>query len=138
MQRCHGSFVSRASRACASLAVSCALAFLTLLALTFGVLQDSHADGVGSGGLSATMSHMSLPVLEPAAPAVIRQMVQSRDASAVPWISRRGSSSRSKESPARELFGLSKVAFPLLVSDVVPVDASSLNVVMSGSTVGVR
>lgn len=137
MPRCHNSFLSRASRAFASLAVSCALAILTLLALTVGALQDSHADGVSPGDVNATVSQMSLPVFEPAAPSVVRK-VQPRDASAMPWISRRGASSRSKESPARELFGLSKVAFPLLVSDVVPVDASSVNVVMSGSTVGVR
>lgn len=131
------SFLSRASSAFASLAVSCALAILTLLALTLGVLQDTHADGVSPGGVSATVPHMALPVFEPAGPSVVRK-VQLRAASAMPWISRRGASSRSKESPARELFGLSKVAFPLLVSDVVPADASSMTVVMSGSTVGVR
>lgn len=138
MPRCHGSFISRASRAFASLAVSCALAILALLVLTFGVLQDTHADGVSPGDVTATSPQMTLPVFGPAAPAVMRK-VQPRDASTMPWISRRGASSRSsKESPARELFGLSKVAFPLLVSDVVPVDASSMTVVMSGSTVGVR
>lgn len=137
MPRSHGSFVSRASRAFASLAVSCALAVLTLLALTFGVPQDSHADGVGPGVATATVAQMVLPVFEPAAPSVMRK-VQPRDASAMPWISRRGAPSRSKESPARDLFGMSKVAFPLLVSDVVPVDPSGLNVVMSGNTVGVR
>ncbi len=137
MPRCHDSFLSRASRAFSSLAVSCALAILTLLALTVGVPQDSHADGVGQGEVNATVPQMAIPVFEPAAPSVVRK-VQPRDASTIPWISRRGASSRSKESPSRELFGLSKVAFPLLISDVVPVDASSMTVVMSGNTVGVR
>ena len=138
MPRCHSSFLSRASSAFSSLAVSCALAILTLLALTLGVLQDTHADGVSGGVVNASVPHVVLPVLETAPKSVVRQVIQARDASAMPWVSRRGASSRSKESPARELFGLSKVAFPLLVSDVVPVDASSMTVVMSGSTVGVR
>lgn len=137
MPHCRNSFLSRASSACASLAFSCAVAILALLALTLGLLQDTHADGVSPGVVTATVPHMTLPVHQPAAPSVARK-VQPRDASMMPWISRRGSSHRSKESPARELFGLSKVAFPLLVSDVVPVDASSMTVVMSGSTVGVR
>ena len=137
MPHCRNSFLSRASSAFASLAFSCALAILTLLALTLGLLQDTHADGVIPGDVTATVPQMSFPVHQPAAPSVARK-VQPRDANTMPWISRRGSSQRSKESPARELFGLSKVAFPLLVSDVVPVDASSMTVVMSGSTVGVR
>lgn len=137
MPSSRSSFLSRASSAFASLAVSCALAILTLLALTLGGLQDTHADGVSPGDVTTTSPQMALPVFEPAGPSVVRK-VQLRDASAMPWISRRGASSRSKESPARELFGLSKVAFPLLVSDVVPVDASIMTVVMSGSTVGVR
>jgi hypothetical protein len=137
MPRCHGSFICRASQAFASLAVSCGLAIVALLALTLGVLQDTHADGVTPDDVTATAPQLTLPVFEPAAPAVMRK-VQPRDASTMPWISRREASLRSKESPAREMFGLSKVAFPLLVSDVVPVDASSVTVVTSGSTVGVR
>jgi hypothetical protein len=138
MPRCRSSFLSRASSAFSSLAVSCALAILTLLALTLGVLQDTHADGVSGGVVNTSVPHVSLAVLEPAPKSVVRQVIQPRDAGAMPWISRRGPSSRSKESPARELFGLSKVAFPLLVSDVVPVDASSMTVVTAGSTVGVK
>lgn len=137
MPHCRNSFLARASTAFASLAVSCGLAVLTLLALTLGGLQDSHADGVSPGTVPATVPQMSLPVFEPAAPSVVRK-VQPREAGAISWISRRAMASRGKESPARELFGMSKVAFPLLVSDVVPVDASSMTVVMSGSTVGVR
>jgi hypothetical protein len=114
------------------------LAILTLLALTLGGLQDTHADGVSGGVVNASVPHVSLAVLEPAPKSVVRQVIQPRDASTMPWISRRGVSSRSKESPARELFGLSKVAFPLLVSDVVPVEASSMTVVTAGSTVGVK
>lgn len=138
MPRCRSAFLSRASSAFSSLAVSCVLAVLTLLALTLGVLQDTHADGVSGGVVRATVPHVVLPVLEPAPKFGVRQVIQSRAASTMPWISRREAAFRSKESPARELFGLSKVAFPLLVSDVVPVDASSMTVVMSGSTVGVR
>jgi hypothetical protein len=138
MPRCRSSFLSRASSAFSSLAVSCVLAGLTLLALTLGVLQDTHADGVSGGVVNASVPRTVLPVLDPASRTAVHQVVQSRDASPMPWISRRGASSRSNESPARELFGLSKVAFPLLVSDVVPVDAASMTVVMSGSTVGVK
>lgn len=137
MPSCRSSFLSRASSAFASLAVSCASAILTLLALTLGVLQDTRADGVTPAGVTAAAPRMTLPVFEPAAPSVT-QKVQPHDASAMHWISRRRASIRGTESPAREMFGLSKVAFPLLVSDVVPVDASSMTVVMSGSTVGVR
>jgi hypothetical protein len=79
-----------------------------------------------------------VPDIDRAVRPVVWQSTQSREASMMPWISRRGVSPRSKESPARELFGLSKVAFPLLVSDVVQADASGTAVVVSGPTVGVR
>lgn len=132
------SFLSRASSAFSSLAVSCSLAILTLLALTVGGLQDSHADGVSGGMVNASVPHVAIPLADPGPIAVVRQSFSARDAVAMHWISRRGAASRSKESPVRELFGLSKIAFPLLVSDVVPVDASGMNVVTSGSAVGAR
>lgn len=138
MPRFQGSFLSRASSAFSSLAVSCALALLTLLALSLGLLQNSRADGVSSGDVNATIDSTALPVLEMPATPMERQLDQPRAPGSVGWISRRVSSSRSSSSPARELFGLSKVAFPLLVSDVVPVDPPAKTIVMSGSPVGVR
>jgi hypothetical protein len=138
MARCHSSFLSRASRAFSSLAVSCVLTLLTLLILALGVLQDTHAEGVNDVVVNAAIPTVVVPDIDRAVRPVVWQSTQSREASMMPWISRRGVSPRSKESPARELFGLSKVAFPLLVSDVVPADASGTAVVVSGPTVGVR
>ncbi len=66
MPRCRSSFLSRASSAFSSLAVSCVLAGLTLLALTLGVLQDTHADGVSGGVVNASVPRTVLPVLDPA------------------------------------------------------------------------
>lgn len=138
MSRCQSSFLSRASRAFSSLAVSCVLTLLTLLILTLGLLQDTHADGVNNGVVNAAIPTVMVPDIDRSVRPVVWQSTQPREASMMPWISRRGVSTRSKESPARELFGLSKVAFPLLVSDVVPADALAKPEVMSGSTVGVR
>ena len=138
MPRCRSSFLARASRAFSSLAVSCVLTLLTLLILTLGLLQDSHADGVNDVVVNAAIPTVMVPDIDRAVRPVVWQSTQSREAITLPWISRRGVSPRSKESPARELFGLSKVAFPLLVSDVVPADASGMAVVVSGPTVGVR
>jgi hypothetical protein len=42
------------------------LAGLTLLALTLGVLQDTHADGVSGGVVNASVPRTVLPVLDPA------------------------------------------------------------------------
>jgi hypothetical protein len=114
------------------------LTLLTLLFLTLGLLQDTHADGVNVGVVNAAIPAVTVPDIDRAVRPVVWQSTQSREAITLPWISRRGVSPRSKESPARELFGLSKVAFPLLVSDVVPADASARSEVMSGRTVGVR
>lgn len=138
MPRCRSPFLSRASRAFSSLAVSCVLTLLTLLVLTLGVLQDTHADGVNAGVVNAAIPPVTVPDIDRTARPSVWQATQAREASMMPWISRRGVSPRSKESPTRELFGLSKVAFPLLVSDVVPADSSVKSEVMSGSTVGVR
>lgn len=132
------SFLSRASGAFSSLAVSCSLAILTLLALTVGALQDSHADGVSGGVVNASVPNVAIPLADAAPIAAPRQSFSARDAVSLHWISRRGATSRSKESPVRELFGLSKIVFPLLVSDMVPVDASGMTVVTSGSAVGAR
>jgi hypothetical protein len=138
MPRCRSSFLSRASRAFSSLAVSCVLTLLTLLILALGFLQDTHAEGVNAVVVNAAIPTVMAPEIDRAVRPVVWQSTQSREAITLPWISRRGVSPRSKESPARELFGLSKVAFPLLVSDVVPADASARSEVMSGRTVGVR
>lgn len=138
MPRCSNPFLYRASRAFSSLAASCVLTLLALLVLALGVLQETHADGVSGGGVNAASPLTTLPDLESAAKPVVSQATQSRTASTPPWTFRWGMSSRSKESPVREMFGLSKIAFPLLVSDVAPVSSVGNAAVMSGSTVGVQ
>ena len=134
----HSLIGSRASRAFSSLAISCVITLLSLLALSCGALQHSQAEGVNGVVLNATMtstnqaavfSSAMLPTA-PASPVVL--------AGEPRWISRRPVAVRSQVSPTREFFGLSHVAFPLLVSDLIPAAPAGMSVPMSGRTVGVR
>lgn len=127
----------RSAGAFSSLAASCAFSVVALLGVTPGLLQDSHADGVTPHGLKASPGTMDLPVLQPMMSAKPRE-IRPSDVASPTWISRRSASVRGQESPAREWFGLSKIAFPLLVGDVAPVSPVGNALVMSGSTVGVR
>lgn len=129
--------LSRSTGAFSSLAASCGLSVIALLGLTAGLLQDSHADGVSPHSLKVSSGTVEIPVLEPTGTARPRE-VRSSDLASPAWISRRAALIRGPESPARESFGLSKIAFPLLVGDVAPVSPVGNAVVMSGSTVGVR
>ena len=134
----HRLISSRASRAFSSLAISCVITLLSLLALSFGALQKSRAEGVNGMVVNTTMSSVNQAlVISPA-------MLPASSASAVRlagaplWISRRPVDVRSQVSPTREFFGLSKVAFPLLVSDLTPAAPAGKSVLMSGRTVGIR
>lgn len=134
----HSLIGSRASRAFSSLAISCVITLLSLLALSFGALQNSRAEGVNGMVVNTSMSSANQAVVYSAA------MLPASSASAVRlageplWITRRPVSVRKQVSPTREFFGLSKVAFPLLVSDLIPAAPSGEAVLMSGRTVGVR
>jgi hypothetical protein len=137
MPRSRKIFLSRASRAFSSLAISCVLTLLALAALSLGLLQDLRAEGTNVGVMNAVMTTNGFVGGEPQAVSSVTS-VASRGNSQLPWISRRPVAGREAVSPAREVFGLSKVAFPLLVSDVTPSVQTGKAVVMSGRTVGVR
>lgn len=137
MPRSRTFFLSRASRAFSSLAISCVLTLLTLVVLSLGLLQDSRAEGTNVGVMNAAVSSSNFAGGEMRTDAAVAT-VGSRGANQLSWISRRPVTSRDSSSPAREVFGLSKVAFPLLVSDVAPAVQTGKAVVMSGRTVGVR
>ncbi|MEI7781064.1 MAG: hypothetical protein WCJ18_03960 [Planctomycetota bacterium] len=138
MSRTRRPFASRASRAFSSLAISCAIAILSLLALTVGALQDSRAEGMNAVVVNTSLSSTrSVPVfpaaLQAASPAPSVLLAGEKM-----WISRRPVAIRDQGSPVKEFFGFSKMAFPLLVSDLAPVAPGSKSVVMAGRTVGVR
>ena len=139
MFRIHRLFGSRASRAFSSLAISCVIAILSLLALSVGSLQDTRAEGMNSVIVNASMRSAG------AAPVFSAALQQPSPASAVrlageqSWITRHSVAKHGQVSPVKEFFGLSKLAFPLLVSDLAPIAPSGKFVAtMSGPTVGVR
>lgn len=128
----------RASRAFSSLAISCVITLLSLLALSFGVLQNSLAEGVNGVVVNTTMSSANPALVFSPAMLTASSASVVRLAGEPLWISRRPGDVRSQVSPTREFFGLSKVSFPLLVSDLTPAAPAGKSVLMSGRTVGVR
>lgn len=133
---------TRASSAFSSLAVTVALAVLTILALAIGSMQDSKAETASSLLL---VSRVEDPSLEwGAAPAAQSLPRRSVEAEKPQVISRRPLSasikvSRSREAgPAQEWLGVSKLAFPLLVSDLVGSQSNAVPAIMTGKAVGVK
>lgn len=136
-------FLTRASNAFSSLAVTVALAVLTILALAIGSIRDSKAET--TSGLLLT-SRIEDPSLEWGV-GVTAQGLPSRtvDVEKPQTISRRPLSSSSAKAarsratgPAQEWMGVSKLAFPLLVSDLVVGQPTSAPTVMTGKSVGVK
>lgn len=137
-------FVSRASNAFSSLAVTVAMAVLTILALALGAVQDTKAESnTGPGLLGVTK------VEDPAPEWPRSAMVSLPERSAVSEkpvvISRKPLSStgrsfaalRQPQGPTQEWMGLSKLAIPLLVSDLVGGRAVQTPAAMTGQAVGV-
>lgn len=137
-------FVSRASSAFSSLAVTVVMAVLTILALALGTVQDSKAEtSVGSALVGITK--VEDPSLEWSKVAI--GSLPERSATAVKPASisrtplaptdRTFTFSRAPQGPAREWMGMSKLAIPLLVGDLVGGQAEQAPRVMTGRTVGV-
>ena len=135
-------FLSRASNAFASLAMTVALAVLTILALAIGSMRDSKAEMTSSLLL---VSRVEDPAIEWGAAAVVRALpVRSVEAEKPQVISRRPLSAasrlpRSREAgPSQEWMGGSKLAFPLLGNDLVVARPQAAPRVMTGQAVGVK
>jgi len=133
---------TRASSAFSSLAVTVVLAALTILALAIGSMRDSKAETASSLLLVSRVEDPSLEWgLAPAVQALPRRSVEAEKPQV---ISRRPLStsikvSRSREvGPAQEWLGVSKLAFPLLVSDLVIGQPTAAPDVMTGKAVGVK
>lgn len=135
--------VSRASNAFSSLAVTVAMAVLTILALAIGAVQDSKAE-MSSGSDVLGFTKVEDPALEwgkgsagtlPERSAVSEkpQMISRKPLSKVGAFTR----PRSPQGPAQEWMGMSKLAFPLLVNDLVGGKAVQTPTVMTGQAVGV-
>lgn len=135
-------FLTRASNAFSSLAVTVALAVLTILALAIGSMRDSKAE-TNSGLL--LVSRVEDPSLEWGVGSAA-QGLPSRtvDAEKPQMISRRPLSSSNKAvrsrvaGPSQEWMGVSKLAFPLLVSDLVVGQPAKTPMVMTGKSVGAK
>ena len=136
-------FLTRASNAFSSLAVTVALAVLTILALAIGSMRDSKAET--NSGLLLT-SRIEDPSLEWGVGATVQGLPsRTADVEKPQTISRRPLSSSSIKAvrsrvagPSQEWMGVSKLAFPLLVSDLVVGQPTSSLTVMTGKSVGVR
>jgi len=137
-------FVSRASSAFSSLAVTVVMAVLTILALALGTVQDSKAESnTGSAILGSTK--VEDPSLEWAKtlvgslPERSATAVKPASLSRTPLAStdRTFTFSRAPQGPAQEWMGMSKLAIPLLVGDLVGGQAVQTPRVMTGRTVGV-
>lgn len=135
-------FLMRASNAFSSLAVTVALAVLTILAIAIGSMRDSKAETTSTLLL---VSRVEDPSLEWGAdvPAQILP-VRAVEADKPKAISRRPLSASIKGTrarvagPSQEWMGVSKLAFPLLVSDLVVGQQTSAPMVMTGKSVGVK
>ena len=142
MANVHPLFLSRASNAFASLAMTVALAVLTILALAIGSMRDSKAETTSNLLL---VSRVEDPAVEWGSSAVARALpVRSAEAEKPQVISRRPLSAasrlpRSREAgPSQEWMGVSKLAFPLLVNDLVVARPQAAPRVMTGQAVGVK
>ena len=135
-------FVSRASKAAfSSLAVTVVIAVLTILALALGAVQDSRADSKLESKILGITS-VEDPVSEWGTAMVGTLPERSEASQRLAVISRRALSSdsmfsRGPQGPSQEWMGMSKVAFPLLVSDLVGDRTVRAPKVMTGRTVGV-
>lgn len=136
--------LSRASGAFSSLAVTAAIAALTILSLALGTVQDSKAETTWTASVLGNsrvedlaleltrMAVSSLPERSVAAgksASVSRTALSSEDLAFL--------SARPVQSPAQEWMGMSKLAFPLLVNDLVGGQVVRAPRVMTGQTVGV-
>lgn len=140
-------FLSRGNDAFSSFAVTAFLSLFAILGLAFGVLQDSKAET--TSGLAESAMLLTARVEDP----------MGEVDSAAGWASlpeRRVEESRpqamfrramvSPESirpvrgkgPAQEWLGVSKLAFPLLVGDLVGGQSVRSPVVMTGRPVGAK
>lgn len=142
MDSVRSSVVSRASRASSSLAVTLAMAVLTILALAMGTVQDSKAETNSGSMLGATkvedptlvwgkMATGSLPERSMAS----KSATISREPLSL--TNRGPSAPRSPQGPTHEWMGMSKLAFPLLVGDLTGGQAVQAPRLMTGRTVGV-
>ena len=137
-------FVSRASSAFSSLAVTVVMAVLTILALALGTVQDSKAE-TSSGSTILGITKVEDPSLEWGKMAVgslpERSVASVKPASIsrTPLSStdRSYTLSRSSQGPSQEWMGMSRLAIPLLVGDLVGGQAVQAPRVMTGRTVGV-
>lgn len=134
-------FLSRASNAFSSLAATVALAVLTILALALGTVQDSKAD-TSSGAKLLGITKVEDPSLEWNGTVTLAGLPARQAAAEKPQvISRQPLStsrfaSRGTQGPMQEWLGVSKLALPLLVGDLVGSQAVKAPAVMTGRTVG--
>jgi hypothetical protein len=138
------SFLSRASSAFSSLAVTVAVAVLTILVVALGTVQDSKAESF-TGSIIPGITKVEDPSLEWAKVAVgslpERSVVSGIPASIsrTPLAPTDGTfiATRTPQGPTQEWMGVSKLAFPLLVGDLVGGQAVKTPRLMTGRTVGV-
>lgn len=137
-------FVSRASNAFSSLAVTVAMAVLTILALALGAVQDTKAESNSGAGLLG-VTKVEDPATEWSQFAAVALPERSAAAEKPVVISRKPLSSagrtfaapRKAQGPTQEWMGVSKLAIPLLVGDLVGGQAVQTPAVMTGRSVGV-
>jgi len=137
-------FVSRASSAFSSLAVTVAMAVLTILALALGTVQDSKAES-STGSALLGITKVEDPSLEWGKLAAGSLPERSAVSEKTVAISRRPLSTtdrtfilaRTAQGPSQEWMGMSKLAIPLLVGDLVGGQTVQTPRVMTGQSVGV-
>ena len=137
-------FMSRASSAFSSLAVTVAMAVLTILALALGTVEDSKAES-NTGAVILGITKVEDPAIEWGKMAV--GSLPERSVASVKLASmsrtplaptdRTFTFSRAPQGPAQEWMGMSKLAIPLIVGDLVGGQAVQTPRVMTGQTVGV-
>jgi len=126
----------RASSALSSLAVSVVLAMLTVLAIVGGVIQDSRAETATTMAKGESASVVDFASGTRAGDSPMVQASASSQRQIVRGVSI--PSGARKVGPMGEWLGVSKLAFPLLVTDLTGGVPMTRPTVMSGRFAGVR
>lgn len=142
MANARPALLARASSAFSSLAVTVALAVLTILALAIGSMQDSKAETTSNVLLVSRVEDPALvwdgSVASQALPARAIEAERPQTMSRRPLSPSIKATRARVAGPTQEWMGVSKLAFPLLVGDLVVGQTPVAPAVMTGKTVGAK
>lgn len=126
-----------------SLVAGCGLTLVAFVWLFTGEVQSSRAESMSGVVISVPANDLNLSMqnalaADSRAESLVPAMPLLRPASDRLWMYGRQAGVRDRQSPMNESFGVSKLAFPLLVGDLSAIGQKTKFSVSTGRTVGVR